>query len=121
MKYQYPGIRMVFKGTLRYSVSKNSKVLNFEQELPGRHLFRPLAMSTEEFGKKWTSMSCDVREHVTMTSRRSREEIASDVANYIHFQVIDIKGTPVSSLPLFTKMLNKFSASQYLPVIVFYL
>ncbi len=92
MKYQYPATRMSFKGTLRYAVSKNSKFLNFEQELPARHLFRPLAMSTEQFGEKWTSTSCDAREHVTMTSRRSCEEVVSSVAKYTYFEAVDIKG-----------------------------
>jgi hypothetical protein len=73
-------------------VSKNSKVLNFEQELPARHLFRPLAMSTEQFGEKWTSTSCDTREHVTMTSRRSCEVVVDSVAKYLHFEAVDIKG-----------------------------
>jgi hypothetical protein len=92
MKYQYPATRMSFKGTLRYSVSKNSKVLNFEQEVPARHLFRPLTMSTEQFGEKWTSTSCDVRKHVAMTSRRSCEEVVNSVAKYIRFEAVDIKG-----------------------------
>lgn len=92
VKYQYPSKRMYFKGTLRYSVSKNSKVLNFEQELPARCLFRPLVMSTEQFGAKWTSTSGDVRDHVTSVSRRSCEEVVSTVAKYIHFEAVDIKG-----------------------------
>ncbi|XP_028397064.1 AP-4 complex subunit epsilon-like [Dendronephthya gigantea] len=93
MKYQYPSTRMTFKGTLRYSVSKNSKVLQFDNELAARHLLRPLTMSTEQFGEKWTSTSCGVRKHVTMTSRRSCENLADVVATYIHFKVIDIKGS----------------------------
>ena len=83
---------MSFKGTLRYCVSKNSKILNFEQELPARNLFRPLAMSTEQFGEKWTSTSCDTRENLTMTSRRSCEVVVSSVAKYLHFEAVDIKG-----------------------------
>ena len=93
MKYQYPATRMSFKGTLRYSVSKNSKILNFEQELPACNLFRPLAMSTEQFGEKWTSTSCDTRENVIMTSRRSCEVVVSSVAKYLHFEAVDIKGS----------------------------
>ena len=92
MKYQYPSTRMTFKGTLRYSVSKNSKVLQFEHELSARHLLRPLTMSTEQFGEKWTSTSSGVRKHVALTSRRSCEDLADVIATYIHFEVIDIKG-----------------------------
>ena len=84
---------MPFKGTLRYSVLKHSKVLNFEHELPARLLFRSLGMSTEEFGEKWTSMSGDIRKHKTVTTRRGCEELASIVAKYIHFQMVDVKGT----------------------------
>ena len=81
---------MSFKGTLRYSVSKNSKVLNFEHELPARLLFRPLGMTTEEFGEKWTSMSCDLRKH---NMRGGCDEVAEVVAKYINFQVVDMKGS----------------------------
>ena len=84
---------MSFKGTLRYSVSKNSKVLNFEHELPARLLFRPLGMTTEEFGEKWTSMSCDLRKHKTATARGGCDEVAEVVAKYINFQVVDVKGS----------------------------
>ena len=93
MKYQYPATRMSFKGTLRYSVSKNSKILNFEQELPARNLFRPLAMSTKQFGENWISTSCDTRENVIMTSRRPCEVVVSSVAKYLHFEAVDIKGS----------------------------
>ena len=92
MSCRYPAASMSIKGILRYSVMKNFKVLNVEQKIPVQYLFRPLSMSTEEFGQCWTATGNDARKHLKMKSKMTFEETINFVKEHLNFFLVEIIG-----------------------------
>lgn len=86
---------MTFKGTVKYTVSKTTKVLYFCQEINSRELLRPLIITTDAFGQKWTSTSNDVKQMVTVTSAKSCRHLMDSVLKQMNFAVVDIIGKSI--------------------------